>query len=173
MAWRVDLDRSSIEFLARHLLVTTVRGRFESFEGFIDINEADPQASYAEGSVDAASIRTGISIRDGSLKAPGRFDVKHYPQMTFRSTRIGPFQKGHFDVEGDLTIKDITNPVVFHAIDKGELKGPDGKRRWAFEGTITIDRKEFDIKWMPLMELGGLFVADEIQGLLKIEVVEP
>ncbi|MFN2290460.1 MAG: YceI family protein [Anaerolineae bacterium] len=173
MAWTVDVDRSSIEFLARHLLVTTVRGRFESFEGFIDINEADPQASYTEGSVDTASIGTGISIRDSSMRAPGRFYVKRYPKMTFRSTRIGPFQDGRFDVEGDLTIKDITKAVVFHAVDKGELKGPDGKRRWAFEATITIDRKEFDIKWMPLMELGGLFVADEIQGLLKIEVVEP
>jgi polyisoprenoid-binding protein YceI len=173
MAWKVDLDRSTIEFLARHLLVTTVRGRFESFEGFIDINEADPQASHAEGSADLASVQTGISLRDNSLKGKGRFYVERYPKMTFRSTRIGPFQDGRFDVEGDLTIKDITKPVVFHAIDKGAFKGPDGKRRWAFEATVTIDRKEFDIKWMPLMELGGLFVADEIQGLLKIEVIEP
>lgn len=173
MAWRVDLDRSSIEFLVRHLKVTTVRGRFKSFEGFIDINEPDPQSSYAEGLVDTASIETGISLRDRSLKAPGRFDVERYPQMTFRSTRIGPFRDGRFDVEGDLTIKGITNPVVFHAIDKGQVQGPGGKRRWAFEATVTIDRKKFDIKWNPLMELGGLLVADEIQGLLKIEVVEP
>ena len=173
MAWQVDLDRSSIEFLVRHLMVTTVRGRFKSFEGFIDINEADPQSSYAQGAVDTASIDTGISLRDSSLKAPGRFDVKRHPQMAFHSTRIGPFRDGRFDVEGDLTIKDITRRVVFHAIDKGHSEGPDGKRRWAFEATVTIDRKEFDIKWMPLMELGGLLVADEIQGLLKIVVVEP
>jgi polyisoprenoid-binding protein YceI len=172
MAWKVDPDRSSIEFLVRHLMVTTVRGRFQSFEGFIDIDEDDPQSSYTEGSVDTASISTGISLRDRNLKAPGRFDVLRYPQMTFRSTRIGPFQDGRFEVHGDLTIKGITRPVVFHAVNKRELKGAQGKRRWAFEATITIDRKEFDLKWMPLMELGGFLVSDEIQGLLNIEVVE-
>jgi polyisoprenoid-binding protein YceI len=173
MAWQVDPDRSSIEFLVRHLMITTVRGRFTSFEGFIDINEDDPQSSYAEGAVDTASINTGISLRDSNLKGAGRFDVKRYPKMTFRSTRIGPFEDGRFDVQGDLTIKDITRPVVFHAVDKGQRTGPQGKRRWAFEGTITINRKEFDIRWMPLMELGGVLVGDEIQGLLQIEVVEP
>jgi polyisoprenoid-binding protein YceI len=173
MPWKVDPDRSSIEFLVRHLLVTTVRGRFETFEGFIDINEQDPQSSYAEGWVDTASLHTGISLRDSNLRGPGRFHADRYPRMTFRSTRIGPFQDGRFDVYGDLTIKDVTRPVVFYALDKGSREDGQGKRRWAFEATVSLNRKEFDIKWMPLMEVGGILVGEEIQGLLRIEVVEP
>jgi len=172
MAWKVDPNQSKIEFLVTHLKVTTVRGRFESLEGTLDMNEEDPQASTVQGTVDSASVKTGISLRDNSLRAPGRFDAQRFPKISFRSTRIGPFEGNRFQVFGDLTIKDITRPVVFDIVNKGEVQAGEGERRWAFGATIVVNRKDFDIKWNPLMEVGGMFVNDEIKGELEMLMVQ-
>lgn len=172
MAWKVDPNQSKIEFLVRHLKLTTVRGRFTSFEGTLHMDEETPPSSYVEGTVDAASVETGIGMRDNSLKAARRFDAARFPKIRFRSTSVGPFEGNRFKVHGDLTIRDITRPVVFDVVDKGELPGSGGRRFHAFDATVVVNRKDFDLKWNPLMELGGLFVADEIKGVLEITVAE-
>lgn len=171
MAWKVDKDNSRITFAVKHLRLTTVRGRFLRFGGFIHIDEENPQRSLVEGTVDAASVRTGIGPRDQSLKAPGFFDVGHYPKITFRSTRIGPFEGNRFTVYGDLTIRDVTREEAFEVTDRGELPPEDGRRRWAFEATITLNRKDYGLQWNPLLEFGGLLVGDEVKGLAEIQVV--
>jgi polyisoprenoid-binding protein YceI len=172
MVWKVDPQRSKIEFIVRHFLVTKVRGQFRSFEGEIDMNEAYPQASVVGGTVDVATIHTGISLRDKSLRAAGFFNVKQYPRMSFRSTRVGTFFGDTFKVYGELTIKNITREVVFEAVNKGELPAGDGKRRRAFAGTIELNRRDFDLKWNPLVEIGGILVGPMIRGVVEIEVVE-
>jgi polyisoprenoid-binding protein YceI len=169
MAWKVDPDKSKIEFLVKHVQVTTVRGRFKSFEGTLDMNEADPPASSVEGWVDTASIETGIGPRDNSLRSPGRFNVQQYPKMTFKSTRVGDFEGDTFKVYGDLTIKDITRPIVIDILNKGEVPTSGDERRWAFGATFEVNRKDFDIKWNFLMDL---LVADEIKGDLDLEFVQ-
>lgn len=172
MAWKVDPDQSSIEFLVTHLKVTTVRGRFESFEGTLAMDEGDPQASSVEGSVDVASVVTGVSPRDANLRSAGFFDANGFPKMSFRSTRIGPLEGDNFKVHGELTIKDVTREVVFDVVNKGEMPGENGNRRWAFSTSIALNRKDFGLKWNPLMELGGLFVEDDVAGTAEIQVVE-
>lgn len=172
MAWKVDPDQSSIEFLVTHLKVTRVRGRFESFEGSLVINEADPQTSSVEGSIDVASVKTGVSPRDANLRSAGFFDADGFPKMSFRSTRIGPLEGDNFKVFGELTIRDVTREVVFDVVNKGEVQGAEGKRRWAFSASIALNRKDFGLKWNPLMELGGLLVEDGVAGTAEIEVVE-
>jgi polyisoprenoid-binding protein YceI len=169
MAWKVDPDRSKIEFLVKHLQVTTVRGRFESFGGTLDMNEEDPPASSVEGWVDTASIGTGIGPRDSDLRRPGRFSVKQYPKMTFKSTRVGDFEGDTFKVYGDLTIKDITRPIVIDIVNKGEVPISRDERRWAFGATFEVNRKDFDIQWNVLMDL---LVGEEIRGDLDLEFVQ-
>ena len=175
MPWKVDPANSEIAFDVKHLRVTNVRGRFHTFEGTLDMNEEDPPASAVEGTVDTASLKTGIGLRDGNLRGAGRFGVKRYPKMSFKSTKVGPFEGNRFKVHGNLTIKDVTKPVVFDVVDKGELspvKGQPARRRRAFEATIQLNRKDFGIKWNPLMELGTILVADEINGTLRMTMVK-
>jgi polyisoprenoid-binding protein YceI len=172
MAWKVDRENSRIAFAVKHLRLTTVRGRFLRFAGFIHIDEQNPQKSLVEGTVDVASVRTGIGPRDQSLKASGFFDVGRFPRMTFRSTRIGPFEGNRFPVYGELTIRDVTREELFEVIDKGELPATGEQRRWAFEARIALNRKDYGLKWNPLLEAGGLLVGDEIEGLAEIQVVQ-
>ena len=172
MSWKVDPDQSSIEFLVKHLMVTNVRGRFESFRGTLAMEEGNPQESYVEGSVDVASVKTGVSPRDSNLRSAGFFDAQGFPEMSFRSTRIGPLEGDEFKVYGELTIKDVTRKVEFNVVNKGEMPVESGSRRWAFSANIALNRKDFGLEWNPLMELGGLLVADDVVGIAEIEVVE-
>lgn len=172
MAWKIDPKLSTIEFLVKHLQVTTVRGRFTSFQGMLHMDEETPPDSHVEGSVDVASIKTGIGLRDASVRGGGFFDANRYPQMSFRSTRVGPFQGNRFDVHGDLTIRNVTRPVVFSVVDKGELPAVDGRRHRAFDANLVINRKDFGLEWNPIQEMFGLLVSDRVEGLLDIHVVE-
>jgi len=172
MAWKVDSNQSKIEFLVRHLRLTTVRGRFKSFEGTLYMDEENPPSSRVEGAVDVASVQTGIGLRDASLKGAGFFDVKRFPKMSFQSTGVGPFDGNRFQVHGDLTIRDVTRSVVFDVVDRGDVSPVQGRRRRAFDATLVLNRKDFGLKWNPLMELGGLLVGDEVEGVLEIYVLE-
>ena len=172
MSWKVDPSSSSIEFSIQHLMVTTVRGRFESFDGTLVMDEKDPQASSVEGSVDVASVETGVSPRDNNLRSAGFFYADRFPSMTFRSTRIGPLEGDAFKVHGELSIRDVTQEVVFDVTNKGELPATGSERRWGFSASIALNRKDFGLKWNPLMELGGLLVADDVAGSLEIQFVE-
>lgn len=171
MAWQVVPSESKVEFYIKHLMVTQARGRFESFEGTLNMDEENPQASFVEGSIDVASIRTGIGLRDSNLRSSAYFDVKKYPKMTFRSTRIGPFEGDRFQVFGDLTIKDTTRPVVFDIVNKGE--GPAGKdgRRWTFHASLVLNRKDYGVYWNALTELFGLLLGDDVKAELELQMV--
>jgi polyisoprenoid-binding protein YceI len=172
MSWRVDRDQSSIEFLVKHLQVTNVRGRFESFDGTLVMEEANPQESSIQGSVDVASVKTGVSPRDSNLRSAGFFDAQGFPKISFRSTRIGPMEGDEFRVYGELTIREVTREVAFDVVNKGEMPIENGSRRWAFSANIALNRKDFGLEWSPLMELGGLLVADDVVGTAEIQVVE-
>jgi polyisoprenoid-binding protein YceI len=171
MAWKVDPTASKVEFTIKHLMVTKARGRFESFEGMLNMDEEDPQASFVEGTIDVASIRTGIGLRDSNLRSSAYFDVKRFPKMTFRSTRIGPFEGDRFQVFGDLTIKETTRPVVFDIVNKGEVPGVQDGRRWTFHASIVLNRKDFGVYWNALTELGGLLLGDDVAGELELQMV--
>ena len=172
MAWKVDPEQSKIEFLVKHLQVTTVRGRFTEFEGTLHMDEENPPESRVEGSVQVASVKTGIGLRDASVRGRGFFDANRHPRISFRSTRVGPFQDNRFDVHGELTIRDVTRPVVFHIVDKGELPAVDGRRRHAFSATLVLSREDFDLKFPPIQEMFGLLVGDRVEALLDMRFVE-
>lgn len=175
MPWKIDPANSEVLFFVKHFRLTTVKGRFTSFDGTLDMNEENPQASSVEGTVDTATIKTGIAPRDMDLRRRGRFNVRNYPQMTFKSTRVGPFEGNRFKVYGNLTIKDITKPVVWDVQDLGELapaRGEPARRRHAFEARTQLNRKDFDIKWFPPAEIGSIPVAENIDIVLKAEFIK-
>jgi polyisoprenoid-binding protein YceI len=175
MPWKVDPTKSEVLFLVKHFRLTTVRGRFRSFDGTLDMNEENPQASSVEGTVDTATISTGIAPRDMDLRRRGRLNVREFPKMSFVSTSIGPFEGNRFKVYGNLTIKNITKPVVFDVEDKGELspvKGEPTRRRHAFEARAQVNRKDFDIKWFPLAEIGSIPVAENIDIVCKMQFIK-
>jgi polyisoprenoid-binding protein YceI len=172
MPYKVDVGKSKVQFTVKHLKITTVRGRFTSFDGTLHVNEADPPASQVEGVVKTGTVRTGIGPRDSSLRAKSIFDSKRCPDMSFRSTRVGPIRGNSFKVYGDLTIKDITRPVVWDVVNKGEQPSSGGKRRWAFEATTELRRKEFGLRFFPLMEIAGLLVSDQVKAVCDMQFVE-
>jgi polyisoprenoid-binding protein YceI len=175
MAWKVDSNRSKVEFEVRHLRITTVRGHFGSFSGTLAMDETKPEAASVLGSVDVASLTTGFSIRDANVRAGGFigfFDAKRYPKISFTSTRVGPFEGANFKVYGDMTIKNVTRPVVFDVVNKGELPASQGKRRWSFSASINLSRDDFNLHFNPIMDLGRLLVADDVKGSMEIEFVE-
>jgi len=172
MAWKVEPKLSTIEFVVDHLQVLSVRGRFHSFEGTLHMDEENPPDSRVEGSIKTDSVRTGIGLRDASVRGRGFFDANRHPHMSFRSTRVGPFDGNRFDVHGELTIRDVTRPVVFEVVDKGELPPVDGSRHRAFEATLALSREEFNLKFPPIQELLGLLVGDRVEALLDIHLVE-
>jgi len=170
--WRVDPAHSNIEFAVKHLMIATVRGRFADVDGTITYDEQQPANSRVEVSIKAASIDTRAADRDTHLRSADFLDVEHYPEITFRSTRVTSAKAGTFDVAGDLTIHGVTRPVTLDVTEEGRGKDPWGGERLAFTGTTTIDRRDFGLNWNQALEHGGWLVGHDLKVRLEIEVVK-
>jgi len=171
MNWQIDLSHSTIEFSVKHMMITTVRGQFSSFDGTLTIDPANPAASRVEGSIDVASIDTREEQRDAHLRSGDFFDVENYPKMTFRSTRIEPLGANQYKVYGEMTIKDVTHEVVFDVADEGRGQDPWGNQRWGISASTKLNRKDFDLTWNVALETGGWLVGDEIKVSVDLQLV--
>jgi polyisoprenoid-binding protein YceI len=171
--WNIDATHSHAEFKVRHLMISNVKGSFSKIAGTLTLDEADLTKSSVEATIDVASIDTRDAQRDGHLKSPDFFDVEKYPTMIFKSTKVtvtGP-EKG--TVEGNLTIRDVTKPVVFHVEGPtGPSKDGYGNVRLGAAATTKISRKEFGLTWNGLMETGGAMVGDEVTITLEVEFIK-
>ena len=125
-AWSIDPTHSSVEFSVRHLMITTVRGRFTGVKGTVAIDESDPAKSAVEVVIDAASVDTREAQRDAHLRSADFFDVERFPTLTFRSTRLDGAIATGFKLAGDLTIHGVTRPVVLEVQPEGQAKDPWG-----------------------------------------------
>lgn len=171
MAWIIDPTHSMVEFRAKHMMFTTVRGQFDSFQGTLELDVQNPEKSYVEGSVDINSIDTGDNNRDNHLRSPDFFDVANHPTMTFRSTRIVPTGENTGKVYGDLTIRGTTREIVWdvEAADLGN--DPWGNPRLGFSASTKVNRKDFGLNWNVALETGGWLVSDEIKINAEVQVV--
>jgi polyisoprenoid-binding protein YceI len=158
----IDPVHSHIGFAARHAMVATVRGSFNNFEGggYYDIER--PESSTVDITIDASSIDTGHVGRDAHLRSVDFFDVTSRPAIGFSAASIDQTGVRSYRVTGDLTIKDITNPVVIEADRTGWVVEPDGTQRVGFEGRAFINRKDWDIGWNQLLDAGGVLMSDHI-----------
>jgi polyisoprenoid-binding protein YceI len=169
--WQLDPVHTSVEFVARHLMVSKVRGRFTNASGTIHIAE-DPTESWVEVEVDADSVESGDEKRDGHLRSPDFFDVERYPKITFRSTRLEGESPGHFLLHGDLTVHGVTRPVTLEAEYHGWTPSPLGDRRAGFSATTEVDREDFGLTWNVAVEAGGVLVGKKAKLEFEIEAIK-
>jgi polyisoprenoid-binding protein YceI len=168
--WNIDSSHSTVGFVARHLVISKVRGSFRSFSGAITIVEQQLKSSVT-ASIDMASVDTSDEGRDGHIKGEDFVDVAKFPTMTFVSTKVT--QDGDdFEVIGDLTIKGVTRSVVLDLEFKGTSKDPWGGTRAGFSAETEINRKDFGLEWNVVMETGGVLVGEKIKIELDIQAVQ-
>lgn len=169
--WVIDPAHTQIGFVARHAMITKVRGTFDTFEGSLTLDPNSPANSSITFGADLASVNTGVADRDGHLRSPDFFDVENHKQMTFTSSKIS-VDGDNATMEGDLTIKGVTVPVTVDVELGGVTKDPFGNTRAGFEGTTTISRKDFGLTWNAPLEMGGWLVSDDIKIVLDIAAIK-
>jgi len=160
--YAIDPAHTRIGFVARHAMVTKVRGAFSEFDGSIRIDGADPARSEAHLRIKVDSIDTGNADRDGHLRTNDFLQAADYPEITFRSTGIEPTGDETYDVTGELTIKGTTQPITIPISYEGTAQDPFGNVRIGFEGSTTINRKDFGVTWNAPLETGGVLVGDKV-----------
>lgn len=171
--WNIDPTHSAAEFKVRHLMISNVKGHFPKLSGVLTLDESDPSQSHVEATIDVSSIETRDAQRDAHLKSADFFDVEKYPTMTFKSTKVTVTDAAEGTVEGDLTIRDVTKPVVFEVQGPtAPTKDPWGNLRVGVEATTKISRKEFGLTWSAPLEAGGVMIGDEVTITLEVEFVK-
>lgn len=166
--YAIDASHTRIGFVARHAMVTKVRGSFNEFEGQGYFDAEDPANSKVELTIQAASIDTRNADRDAHLKSNDFFDMENHPTITFVSTGVEPKGEGEYALTGDLTIKGVTKPVTIDLEFTGAAVDPFGNHRIGFEGTTTVNRKDWGVNWNAALEAGGVLVSEKVT--LEIEV---
>jgi len=170
--WQVDPAHLLVEFSAKHMVFTTVRGRFDKSDINLELGD-NLLDTYVEAKIEAATLQTGEQNRDGHLRSPDFLDVESYPYITFKSTRIEPAGKNKYRLFGDLTIRDVTREVALDVTLEGEGKSPFGKEIIAFTAETAINRKEWGLTWNVALETGGWLVGDTIKIQIALEAIKP
>ena len=169
--WSIDPMHSGAEFAVKHMMVSTVKGRFRSLSGAIRLDEAHPENSFVTATIDTASIDTGVDQRDEHLRSADFFEVERFPEITFRGTRVEHVEGTRWRITGELTIRDVTKEVLLDTEYEGQIKDAYGKQRVAFSADTELNRKDFGLNWNGLIEAGGVVVSDKVRVTLNIAAV--
>ena len=169
--WTIDAMHSEIGFKVKHLVISTVSGKFKSFEGTVEAEKDDFSDAKITFSADVDSVDTGVEQRDGHLKSADFFEAEKYPKLSFVSTAVEK-NGDDYKLTGDLTIKDVTKSVTLN-VEFGGV-GPDmyGRTVAGFEIAGKINRKEFGLGWGAVTEAGGIVVSDDVKLLANVELVK-
>jgi polyisoprenoid-binding protein YceI len=171
-SWRIDPLHSGAHFSVRHMMISTVRGEFGGVNGTVLWDPQNPARTRIEATIDCTTINTGTVKRDEELKGPEFFDIKKYPVMKFKSTKVEPAGEGKLKMTGDLTINAITRQVVLNVEGPtGPVRDSRGREKVGASATGRVNRKEFGIIWNELMDSGGFALADEVSISLDIELI--
>lgn len=168
-SWAIDPSHSSVSFSVKHMMIATVRGRFTDFSGTVHI--AEDGSTAITGVVQASSIDTNEPQRDEHLRSEDFFEAATYPEIRFSSTSIDQTSEG-YRIAGELTIKDVTRPVILDATVNGLGTDPWGQERLALEARGEINRKDFGLNWNQVLEAGGLLVGEKVTLVLDISTVK-
>jgi polyisoprenoid-binding protein YceI len=171
-AGRYELDpaHTAVEFVARHIL-TKVRGRFTEFSGSIDVADK-PEESRVEVEVKTASIQTNTEQRDEHLKSDDFLNVEKWPEMTFRSTAVRHTRGATFELDGDLTIRDVTRRVTLEGEYLGTDTNPYGKTVLAATAKTTLQREDWNVSWNMVLETGGFLVSKTVDLEIEVEALK-
>ena len=170
--WNVDTMHSEITFKVKHLVISTVTGKFNAFDANLEADGDDFENAEINFSADINSINTGVADRDAHLKSDDFFNAAQFPKMTFSSTSFEKTGEGTFKLVGELTIRDITKEVTLDVDHGGTVVDPYGQRKAGFEITGSINRKEFGLQWSAVTEAGSIVVGDEVKLNLNVQVVQ-
>jgi polyisoprenoid-binding protein YceI len=168
--WQIDPSHSTVGFVARHLMVTKVRGRFTDVDATVTVGD-DPTASSVEAVIQTASIDTRSADRDTHLRSADFFDVEQFPTITFRSTAVRAVKGDRWALDGELTIKGVTRPVTLDVEFEGTAGDPWGGQRAGFTAETEIDREDWGLTWNVALESGGILVSKKIKLELEVQLV--
>jgi polyisoprenoid-binding protein YceI len=171
MSWEIDAVHSNVSFAVRHMMVSTVRGRFNVVRGRLEIDESQPANSLVEAEVDAASIDTHNEQRDAHLRSADFFASDTYPLITFKSTQVEQIDDQEYKVTGDLTMHGVTRSVVFEAEYSGQSL-IRGVQRAGLTAKTKINRKDFDLGWGAIAEAGQVAVSETVTIEIDLETVQ-
>lgn len=159
--WTIDKAHSSVKFTVTHMVVSEVEGSFKLFDGSMENSKADLSDAKINFTVDVNSIDTDNEKRDGHLKSDDFFSAEKYPSMKFTSTSLKPAGENKYKLEGNLTIREVTKPVVFDVVYGGSAAA-NGSTKLGFKATTKINRFDYNLKWDKATEAGGLVVSKEV-----------
>ena len=171
MSWKIDSAHAQVNFSVRHMMISNVHGRFENFSGVVEFDENKPEVSSVEVQIEAASLNTREAQRDAHLASPDFLNAAEFPYLTFKSTRVEKINDTHGRIYGDLTIRDLSRPVVLDVEYAGSAKSPWGTTSAGFSASTQISRKDWDLTWNVALETGGWLVGDAININIELEII--
>jgi polyisoprenoid-binding protein YceI len=167
--WKIDPSHTAVEFAVKHMMISTVRGRFGDYDAAVTIDESNPAGAEVVATISAGSINTGDPNRDAHLKSADFFDAEGYPKLTFVSKRVEGNLEGKFKVIGDLTIRGTTREIALDVEYQGEGRDPYGNEKRAYTATTKVDRRDFGLMWNVALEAGGLLVSNDIRITIEAQ----
>ncbi len=170
--WTLDPAHSSIEFSAKHMMISTVRGSMGAVNGEIIADEENPANSSVQLTVDIAGLTTNEAKRDAHLRSGDFFDAENHPEATFKSTRVELLSENKFRVTGDLTIRGTTKSITLDVEREGEGVDPWGNVKAAFASSTTLNRKDFGLNWNVALEAGGVLVSEKIKLEITVQAAK-
>lgn len=170
--WVLDPSHSEISFKVKHLVVTTLTGKFEKFEGAVESASDDFSNASINFSADVNSINTGNADRDSHLKSDDFFNAEPYPKLSFKANTFTKTGDNEYKLAGDITIRDVTRPIELTAEYGGTAVDPWGNTKAGFELNGKLKRKDFGLKWDALTEAGGAVVSDEVKLHMNVQLVK-
>ncbi len=170
--WNLDSAHTDVIFAAKHMMVTTVRGKFATVTGTLELDPENPAAAHGSFTVKAPSLNTGVEQRDGHLRSADFFDADNYPDITFVITGVTHKGGDDYQVTGDLTVKDVTKAFTFDVEPEGFYTSMGGARRAGFHATAKLNREEFGLTWNVALETGGWLVGKDIKLEIDLAVEE-
>lgn len=168
--FNVDVAHSNLGFEVKHMMISKVKGGFDSFTADIDMNPEDLTSASIKFDIDVNSINSNNTDRDNHLKSADFFDGEQFPKMAYVATDIKSEGAGEYKLTGDFTIKDVTKPVTFDVEYGGKGTNPWGVEVVAFEATGKINRKDFGLTWNAALETGGVLVGEDIKIKIELEL---
>ena len=170
--WTFDPAHTQVEFSAKHMMVTTVKGLFTELTGTIEADDNNYANSTVEVEIKAASIDTRNEQRDGHLRSADFLDVENFPVVTFKSTNIEVLAEDELKVTGDLTVRGTTHPVTLEAVINGRGTNPWGAEVAGISLQGVINRKDFGLNWNVALEAGGVLVSDKVKIAIEVQAVK-
>ena len=169
--WSIDPSHSQVGFAVRHLMISTVKGRFSDFSGTVELDPTDLTTASLSVTINAASIETGTTDRDNHLRSADFLDVGAFPTLTYVSRRVER-SGDEYRLIGDLTIRDVTREVPLTVSFEGQAQDPWGGQRMAFTAAGKLNRTAFGLTWNTALEAGGVLVGEDVKLSIEVQLVE-